>query len=197
MIGKIIPYLRTLLLYSWRLKKFGAGSIIDRPLLFKGLAHISLGRRVRVRPGCRIEIVLRPDRAIAMPELTVGNNVNIEQGVHIVCCNSVVIGDQVSITPYVIIVDTFHPYQGLTYGEKIGDRLPQENTFVEIGFGTFIGAHAVILPNVRIGKYCVIGANSVVNSDVPDYTVVAGNPARPIKRFTIAAPENEANVSPQ
>ena len=47
-----------------------------------------------------------------------------------------------------------------------------------IGDGTFIGTNATILPRIKIGKWCVIGAGSVVTKDMPDNTVVAGNPAR-------------------
>jgi sugar O-acyltransferase (sialic acid O-acetyltransferase NeuD family) len=52
---------------------------------------------------------------------------------------------------------------------------------VEIGDGTFVGANATILPRIKIGKFATIGAGAVVNRDVPDYAVVAGNPARVIK----------------
>ena len=51
---------------------------------------------------------------------------------------------------------------------------------VEIGDHCFIGAHTVILPNVRIGEWCVIGAGSVVTKDIPPYSVAAGNPAKVI-----------------
>lgn len=53
---------------------------------------------------------------------------------------------------------------------------------VEIGDGAFIGANATILPRIKIGKFATVGAGSVVNKDVPDYAVVAGNPARIIKQ---------------
>ncbi|MBN1384082.1 MAG: acyltransferase [Elusimicrobia bacterium] len=49
---------------------------------------------------------------------------------------------------------------------------------VRIGQGTFIGPRAIILPGVTIGKYVIIGMGAVVNTDVPDYSVVFGNPAR-------------------
>lgn len=52
---------------------------------------------------------------------------------------------------------------------------------VFIGEGTHIGAAAVVLPNIKIGKWCVIGAGAVVTKDIPDHTVVVGNPARIIK----------------
>ncbi|MDE1849821.1 MAG: N-acetyltransferase, partial [Candidatus Micrarchaeota archaeon] len=48
--------------------------------------------------------------------------------------------------------------------------------------GASIGAHSVILPGIRIGKGSMVGAGSVVTKDVPDKTVVYGNPARPIDK---------------
>lgn len=51
---------------------------------------------------------------------------------------------------------------------------------IEIGDRTFIGAYTIVMPNVRIGKDVVVGSGSVVTRDVPDGTVVAGNPARKI-----------------
>lgn len=52
---------------------------------------------------------------------------------------------------------------------------------VSIGEGTHIGAAAVILPNLTIGKWCKIGAGSVIIKDVPDNSVVVGNPGKIIK----------------
>jgi putative colanic acid biosynthesis acetyltransferase WcaF len=51
---------------------------------------------------------------------------------------------------------------------------------VEIGEDSFVGARAFVLPGVRVGSKCVVGACAVVTRDVPDGTVVAGNPARPL-----------------
>ncbi|MCB9211121.1 MAG: acetyltransferase [Ignavibacteriales bacterium] len=52
---------------------------------------------------------------------------------------------------------------------------------VSVGEGTHIGAGAVIIPNIKIGKWAMVGAGSIVTKDVPDYSVVVGNPARKIK----------------
>ena len=54
---------------------------------------------------------------------------------------------------------------------------------IVIGDGSWIGANSVITAGVKIGKYVVVGAGSVVTKDVPDYSIVAGNPARLLKQF--------------
>lgn len=59
----------------------------------------------------------------------------------------------------------------------------QRGQTVSIGDGSYIGINAVIVGNVKIGKHCVIGANSVVTKDVPDYCVAVGSPARVIKKL--------------
>ena len=59
------------------------------------------------------------------------------------------------------------------------------NDQVTIGDGTWIGINACVMGNVRIGKNCVIGANSVVTGDVPDYAVAVGSPARIVKLLDV------------
>jgi len=54
---------------------------------------------------------------------------------------------------------------------------------IEIGEGTWIASGAIILGNVRIGKFCVVAAGAVVTDDVPDHCLVAGVPARVLRRF--------------
>ena len=56
---------------------------------------------------------------------------------------------------------------------------------VKIGEGTHIGAAAIIVPNITIGKWCKIGAGAVIIKDIPDYSVVVGNPGRIIKTINI------------
>lgn len=160
----------------------GSRSVIFKPLMIVGPSRMFFGERVRIRDFGRLEMIHRPELGWNAT-LKIGNNVNIEQGVHIVCQCDITIEDNVSITPYCAIVDTYHPHDPPDLGPKIGDRLPIAPTFVHIGAGTFIGMKTVILPNVRIGKGCVIGAGSVVDSDIPDYAVVAGSPARVVSIF--------------
>ncbi len=89
------------------------------------------------------------------------------------------IGNNVDIAPRVYIGTGSHFIE------------PEENHIAGKGFnksiiindGAWIGACSVILPGVTIGCKAVIGAGSVVNSDVPPYTIVAGVPCHPIKKW--------------
>lgn len=87
-------------------------------------------------------------------------------------CWLIEIGDNVTMAPRVhVLCHDASTKQVLNY-TKIGR--------VNIGNNVFIGAESVILPNVTIGNNVIIGAGSVVTHDIPDYSVVAGNPARNI-----------------
>jgi len=167
--------LKSRLYYPLIFGSFGKASLLSRPIALTKPQHIRIGENVNIRPGARLEvIVLHP---LNPPELRIGNNVGIEQNVHIVCHHRVIIEDNVSVTANCSIVDTTHPFDDLPYDAKVGAHIQDDDGFVEIGKGTFLGIGCVVLPNVRIGKGCVIGAHSVVTRDIPDYSVAVGAPA--------------------
>jgi acetyltransferase-like isoleucine patch superfamily enzyme len=81
----------------------------------------------------------------------------------------------------VYITDQNHGYERTDVPISLQTQ-PEEA--VVIGDGSWIGAGSVILPGANIGKHVAIGANSVVNGDIPDYSVAVGAPARVVKRFS-------------
>lgn len=85
------------------------------------------------------------------------------------------IGDNVSITTGVTILT--HGYDWSVFKGMYGDVLGSAGR-VKIGDNVFIGMNATILKGVTIGNNVVIGANSLINKDVPDNSVVVGNPQR-------------------
>lgn len=166
---------KTFLFYKAIFGSMGRRCLIRRPMFLSNPQFIHLGDFVNIRDGVRMEAVIHaPHR---LPRLMIGNNVNIEQNVHIICQSNVQIGDNVSITAQCAIVDTTHPFDDVPADAKVGSLIKDEESFVEIGDGTFLGIGCIVLPNVRIGKGCVIGAHSVVTCDIPDYSVAVGSPA--------------------
>jgi acetyltransferase-like isoleucine patch superfamily enzyme len=174
-------HLKSVLYYRLVFARFGNGSVMFKPLFLSNPRFIHIGSNVDVAPGVRMEVIVTNKKRV--PELRIGDNVNIEQNVHLVCHSRLIIGNDVSVTGHCAIVDVTHPYANVHDPVKIGMRILDEDSFVEIGDGCFLGFGAMIMPNVRIGKYCVIGAHSVVTKDVSDYSVVAGNPAQLIRYY--------------
>jgi acetyltransferase-like isoleucine patch superfamily enzyme len=167
--------------YRGTFAHFGKGSFIRKPTLIMNPEFMRIGDNVSIRDGVRLEVVRSTQDRV--PSLSIGSNTNVEQNVHIVCHNRVQIGSNVSIAGHSAIVDVTHPFHDVTDLKKIGSRILDENSYVEIDDGSFVGFGVVILPNVRIGRCAVIGANAVVVSDIPAYSVATGVPARVIKQF--------------
>jgi maltose O-acetyltransferase len=92
---------------------------------------------------------------------------------------NVVIGDRVSIAPRVTLVTSSHPNNS-----RIRGFAPTSQGPIVIEHDAWLGAGCVILPGVRIGSGAVVGANSVVATDVPSLHVVAGQPARTVRQLT-------------
>lgn len=86
------------------------------------------------------------------------------------------IGDDVHIAKSVTILAHDQSYQVLERMKKKVSLRPQYYT--TIGNNVFIGMYAIILPGAHIGNNCIVGANAVVGGNIPDGSVVAGNPAR-------------------
>ncbi|WP_252234904.1 acyltransferase [Clostridium sp. CH2] len=96
--------------------------------------------------------------------------------------NKIVIGEKVLIAPNVYITDHGHEFNDINI--PIMDQgINTISNRVKIGDGTWIGINSSIIGNVSIGKNCVIGANSFVNTNIPDYSVAVGSPAKIIKMF--------------
>ena len=87
------------------------------------------------------------------------------------------IGCNVSIAQRVTILSGSAP----NGSEQMQRIFPAIKGPVSIGDHTWIGAHAVIMPKVELGKFCVVAANSFVNSSFPDYAVIGGTPAKLIR----------------
>ena len=116
------------------------------------------------------------------PELIIGDNVTFTSDTQISCFDKVVIGDNCLLGRYVYISDNTHGksnYSDLDI-PPIERELSSKGSVI-IGKNVWIGRCSTILSGVTVGDNAIIGANSVVNKDVPANAVVAGVPAKIIK----------------
>ena len=116
---------------------------------------------------------------IRNPEkLKCGRRVVLARGVQLTCGGGVTIGDGTMIGPGAFVISNGHRMDRLDV-PMIDQGL--YSAPIDIGEDVWIGANAVILPGVRIGKGAVVAAGAVVTTDIPAYAVAAGVPARVVK----------------
>lgn len=92
------------------------------------------------------------------------------------------IGNDVRLAQNVVLSGLNHNYQNIDTPIHVQGV---STAPIVIEDESWIGANAVIVPGVTIGKHSIVAAGSVVTRDVPPYSVVGGNPARPIKKYNI------------
>jgi acetyltransferase-like isoleucine patch superfamily enzyme len=121
-------------------------------------------------------------------------------GARIVCNAQLKIGNYALISWQVVLMDTYRlPFDSVKrrqileraacQGESPSGDVPAQP--IAIGDNVWIGFDACILPGVTIGEGAIVGARSVVNRDVPPYTVVAGNPARVVRQLDAGGSDRE------
>lgn len=127
-----------------------------------------LGRRSVIESYCCINN--------AMGDVTIGDHTRI--GIHCTVIGPVCIGSHVNLAQGITVTALNHNYQDVT--QRIDEQGVSTHPVV-ISDDVWIGANAVILPGVTIGRHAVVAAGAVVTKDVPDYCVVGGVPARVVK----------------
>lgn len=115
----------------------------------------------------------------APPVITIGDRCTIGRGSALVGRVGIAIGDDVVTAPNCYITDHNHAYDDVDV--PIGRQWPHEAP-VRIGRGSWLGAGVIVLPGTDIGEHVTVAAGSVVRGTVPDRCVVAGAPARVVRR---------------
>ena len=162
-------------LYKKNFACIGKKSYFFKPIYLSGTEYIHIGNGVAVWHNARVELIEAWNEQEFAPQLVIGDSVHIGQDLHLTCAQSIVIEKDVVCTARVTITDISHITSN---GVKSILEQGIETKPVKICEGAFIGVNATILPGVTIGKHAVVGSNSVVTKDVPDYAIVAGTPAR-------------------
>lgn len=157
--------------------------ILGNQATIRSFTTIYAGSTLGHRLNTGHSVMIREDNQLG-DDVSVGTSSVLEYGnkigdrcrIHSGCfLEWVTLGHDVFVGPNVVFTDDPHPICP-KYKECVGGPV--------IGAFTRIGANSTILPGVKIGEHCLIGAGSVVTQDVPDHSVVAGNPAKVIKQIT-------------
>lgn len=171
-----------------RLGAVGPGSVVAMPSYLLNPERVTLGRDSYVHPYCRLEVITAnphldgPALPAIEARIEIGDRVVINSFSHLGAMARIVLEDDVGIASGVCIEDHHYIYDGAG-PERPLKKQPFRVAEVIVESGAMIGEHAVILPGVRIGRNSWVGANAVVTEDVPPYSIVAGVPARVIRRM--------------
>ncbi|HUU15938.1 MAG TPA: acyltransferase [Sedimentisphaerales bacterium] len=140
---------------------------------------ISIGKKVLIRKGARLEAVGEPDGE--RPKITIGDGTAIQFYFHCGAAESVTIGKNVLISGRVYITDHDHVFDDPELPARNCSKLKSAPVVIEDG--VWLGEGCVILKGVTVSERAVVGANAVVTKDVPPFTVVGGVPARVIRKI--------------
>ena len=140
-----------------------------------------MGRDTLVGPHVSISAGMVPgQKMVTDPVVRIGDRCMIGRGSHIVGHFQVEIGDDVHTGPYVYITDQNHGYED---PDQVVHAQWPSDVPVLIGSGSWLGTGVVILPGTVLGRNVVVGAGAVVRGTFPDHCVIAGVPARVVRRY--------------
>lgn len=174
-------------LISGSFAQFGKKTVVMNPIRVSGEERIAIGSGVFIGPGSWLQALSGGDNnAVA---IKIGNGTSIAGYCVISAVRSVVLEEDVLLARNVYISDHIHKYD---QNEKpILAQGVDKVAAVTIRRGAWLGQNVVVCPGVKIGRGAVVGANSVVNQDIPDYSLAVGAPARVLKLFGKSASGNE------
>lgn len=135
--------------------------------------------------NCRLESY--PSHSGINVCLSIGNNVQLNDDVHITAISNVTIGDNVLMASKIYISDNSHGSYLGNADDSHPDTMPKDRPLssrnVLIEDNVWIGEFVSVLPGVTIGKGSIIGSNSVVTKSIPPYCIAVGIPALVVKKF--------------
>ena len=164
--------------YKSKFGFWGNHSNIDSPLRIDGGKNIFIGNGVCIK--YKTWLASKPLTGENKSKLVFEDGCSIGHFNHIFATKSIILHKYVLTADKVYISDNLHGYEDVN--NPVVKQAIVQNSTVEIGEGSWLGENVCVL-GASIGKHCVIGANSVVTKDIPDYSIAVGSPARIIKRY--------------
>jgi acetyltransferase-like isoleucine patch superfamily enzyme len=173
--------IRGILYHPLGLKRIGESSGVHLPRRIEGAKYIEIGNRVYVCGVSTLWAISRYGEDFYQPSITIGDDVHIGRFAYVTAIEGIHIGSGSVLSEHVYITDHSHgfdPDAGLIMKQRPVTKGP-----VRIGAHCFLGYRVAVMPGVVLGDHCVVGANSVVTRPFPPYSMIAGAPARLLKRY--------------
>lgn len=156
----------------------GRRSTVQPPVRLVGAQHIGIGGRVYIGPNSWLEVI-DVGRLREKPAIQIADGVHIAGFCTITAARQVVIEPNALIARYTYISDHTHAHTSIH--QPIRYQGIAKISPVRICEGAWLGQNVVICPGVTVGRNAVVGANSVVRDDVPDFCIAVGAPARVVR----------------
>ena len=170
-------------------KSIGENFFIGKDYRISNPQFMQIGNNFSVLDRLRIEAIEKFQNKVFSPKIFIGNNVNINNDVHIGCINRIEIGDNCLLASRIYISDHNHG----SFSQEDLKIAPNKRPLISKGpviikNNVWIGEGVAILPNVTIGENSIIASNAVVTKDIPANCIAAGVPAKIIKRIVSDEP---------
>ena len=156
---------------------FETNASVGYPFIIGNGNRIKVGKNSHIGRQAWLENFGEKGEIIIEEEVIIGNFACIT------AINSIKIKKGTLISEYFYVSDHTHGFNPEDHLSPARQPLDSKGA-VEIGENCFIGYRVSILPGVKLGKKCVVGAHSVVTRSFPDYTMIAGVPAKAIKKYS-------------
>jgi acetyltransferase-like isoleucine patch superfamily enzyme len=144
------------------------------PLFLKNCSKISIMKKVRIFAGSRIELHGKE------AELIIKENTSIGHNFHLICGGKMTIGNNTTIASNVFVNDIDSDYNQINKSTMDQTQIIRETS---IGDYCFIGVGSTIQAGTKLGKNVIVGSNSFVKGNFPDYSIIGGVPAKIIKIY--------------
>jgi acetyltransferase-like isoleucine patch superfamily enzyme len=168
-------------IYSYIFGKVGHKTWIKKPDQVFGAGRIFIEDEVRIERGSILYAVKRYGKKEYRSRINIGRGTFANRHLNLTAAFTMNIGEEVVFGPNVFLTDFDHGYEDLQKS-RLDTELVSKGP-ISIGDRCWIGANSFIGSGVTLGEGCVVAANSVVTRSFPSFSVVAGSPAKLIKKY--------------